>query len=83
MQTALSFSTVQKRFGPVPALRGLSFSVQPGEFFGLVGVNGAGKTTLIKCLLDFCALDGGAIEICGVRHREPRSRENLIYLPVR
>ena len=83
MQTALSFSAVQKHFGAVPALRGLSFAVRRGEFFGLVGVNGAGKTTLIKCLLDFCSLDSGTIEICGVPHREPRSRENLIYLPER
>ena len=54
-----------------------------GEFFGLVGVNGAGKTTLIKCLLDFCDADGGAIEIFGVPHRDTAARARLAYLPER
>jgi ABC-2 type transport system ATP-binding protein len=44
-------------------------------------VNGAGKTTLIKCLLDFCFMDAGTIEIFGVSHREPRSREPLAFCP--
>lgn len=83
MTPALSLSSVQKHFGPVRALSDVSFSVEQGEFFGLVGVNGAGKTTLIKCLLDFCAIDGGEITICGRPHREPRSRENLVFLPER
>lgn len=83
MTNALSFSAVTKKFGPVAALSCVTFSVNRGEFFGLVGVNGAGKTTLIKCLLDFCSMDDGAIEICGVPHREPRSRESLVFLPER
>ena len=59
-ETALRFTGVVKNFGRAQALRGVTFDVTPGEFFGLVGVNGAGKTTLIKCLLDFCDVsDGG------------------------
>jgi ABC-2 type transport system ATP-binding protein len=48
--------------------------LRAGECFGLVGVNGAGKTSLIKCLLDFCALDGGSIEIFGQPHHRPAAR---------
>lgn len=81
--SALSFSAVEKKFGPLSVLAEVTFSVARGEFFALVGGNGAGKTTLLKCLLDFCSLDGGAIEICGTPHREPRARENLVFLPER
>jgi ABC-2 type transport system ATP-binding protein len=50
---------------------------------GLTGVNGAGKTTLIKCLLDFCELDSGAIEVHGLEHRRPQARSHLAFLPER
>ncbi|MES2354566.1 MAG: ABC transporter ATP-binding protein [Pseudomonadota bacterium] len=83
MTNALSFSNVTKKFGAVDALSEVTFSVARGEFFALVGVNGAGKTTLIKCLLDFCAVDGGNINICGASHREFSSRKNLAFLPER
>lgn len=47
----------------------------------IVGVNGAGKTTLFKCLLDFCAIQSGRIEIFGVAHVSPPSRAPLAFLP--
>ena len=47
-ETALRFTGVVKNFGRAQALRGVTFDVAPGEFFGLVGVNGAGKTTLLN-----------------------------------
>jgi len=62
---------------------GFSLEVRRGEFFGLVGVNGAGKTTLIKCLLDFCDADGGAIEIFSVPHTTTAARARIAYLPER
>ena len=80
---ALHFEQVSKRFGEVPALTDFTLEVGSGEFFGLVGVNGAGKTTLIKCLLDFCDVDAGTIEIFGVKHRLTTSRSRLAFLPER
>ena len=80
---ALRFAGVSKCYAGAPALSDVSFDVQRGEFFGLVGENGAGKTTLIKCMLDFCDLDGGAIEIFGIAHRVTESRASLAYLPER
>jgi ABC-type polysaccharide/polyol phosphate transport system ATPase subunit len=47
------------------ALREVSFSVQPGEFFGVVGRNGSGKSTLLKCLAGIYRLDGGEIYVDG------------------
>jgi ABC-2 type transport system ATP-binding protein len=72
-----------KRFGKAEVLRRVDLALAPGEFLGLAGVNGAGKTTLIKCLLDFCAIDGGTIELFGVPHTVPRSRARLAFLPER
>jgi ABC-2 type transport system ATP-binding protein len=82
-EIALRFAGVTKHYGPVAALRDVSFEVSSGEFFGLVGVNGAGKTTLLKCLLDFCDTDGGSIEIFGTSHRLTAARRRLAFLPER
>ncbi|MBI3042478.1 MAG: ABC transporter ATP-binding protein [Betaproteobacteria bacterium] len=82
-EIALRFARVAKTYAGVPALSEFSLEVARGEFFGLVGVNGAGKTTLIKCLLDFCDTDGGAIEIFDLPHRATAARARLAFLPER
>ena len=79
--SALRFEQVSKTFGTTVALQSLTLTVRRGEFFALAGVNGAGKTTLIKCLLDFCEPDAGAIEIFGVPHRQTKARQPLGFLP--
>jgi len=80
---ALRLQQVTKRYGPASVLRGVDLELRAGECFGLVGVNGAGKTSLIKCLLDFCALDGGSIDIFGLPHHRPAARQPLGFLPER
>jgi ABC-2 type transport system ATP-binding protein len=47
------------------ALRDVSFAVEPGEFFGVVGRNGSGKSTLLKCLAGIYATDAGRIYVNG------------------
>ena len=56
---------VEKRFGAVHALRGLSLEVARGEFFGLLGPNGAGKTTLISALGGLVVPDAGSLAVMG------------------
>lgn len=80
---ALRISNLHKSYGNAVALADLSLDIAPGEFFGLVGANGAGKTTLIKCLLDFCDVQSGTVEIFGVPHRQTASRSRLGFLPER
>jgi ABC-2 type transport system ATP-binding protein len=80
---ALEFRQVCKRYGRADALRQASFTVAPGECFGLVGENGAGKTTLLKCLLDFCQADSGQILIQGVSHDAAHARACMAFLPER
>lgn len=80
---AIRFQSVAKRYGATQVLCDVDLEVDTGEFFGLVGMNGAGKTTLVKCLLDFCALDSGSIEIFGLSHRLTKARNPIVFLPER
>jgi len=82
-QSAVRFDQVRKTYDRLPVLKGIDLDLAPGATFGLVGINGAGKTTLIKCLLDFCHIDGGRIEIFGIRHTDSHSRARLAFLPER
>jgi len=63
--TIIFTDQVEKRYGPVHALRGVSLEVQPGEIFGLLGRNGAGKTTLVKILLGIAKPSRGQAWLLG------------------
>ncbi|PID78814.1 ABC transporter [bacterium DOLJORAL78_65_58] len=62
---------------------GVSFSVNRGEVFALLGHNGAGKTTTINCILDLIRADGGSVQILGLANTEVASRRRVGYLPER
>lgn len=71
---------VTKRFGDNIAVDNLSYTVKPGEIFGLLGHNGAGKTTTIRMILNLIKPDGGRISVMG----KPVSQEvkdSIGYLP--
>ncbi|MBO0877276.1 MAG: ATP-binding cassette domain-containing protein [Pseudonocardia sp.] len=56
-----------KRFGPVEAVRDLSFTVEPGQVTGFLGPNGAGKTTTLRAALGLVTPTEGEVAINGVR----------------
>ena len=59
--TAISIDRVEKRFGAVRAVAGVTLEVRDGEFFTLLGPSGCGKTTLLRTVAGFADLDSGAI----------------------
>ncbi len=74
---ALKMTGIEKRFGPVRALSGVSFSVRPGTVHALVGENGAGKSTLMKVLAGVYSPDAGTIEIGGQAQKFSNPAESL------
>jgi ABC-2 type transport system ATP-binding protein len=56
---------VEKRYGAVHALSGVSLAIEQGEFFGLLGPNGAGKTTLINVIAGLARADAGSVSVMG------------------
>lgn len=63
--TAVVIDQVEHRYGERQALAGVSFSVDDGEIFGLLGPNGSGKTTLFRILSTLLPLRTGAVSIRG------------------
>lgn len=61
----IEFDAVQRRFGDRAVLRGLSFRVEPGTVYALLGRNGSGKTTALRILLGFLAPHGGTARVLG------------------
>jgi ABC-2 type transport system ATP-binding protein len=57
---------LQKSYGAVHAVRGVSFDARPGEIFGLLGPNGAGKTTTLECIIGLRTPDAGSVNLCGI-----------------
>ena len=79
MELAVRCQNLQKRYGDVVAVDGLSFEVRRGECYGLLGPNGAGKTTTIEILEGLLAPDGGDVEVLGRRWKtdEEQLRQRL------
>jgi ABC-2 type transport system ATP-binding protein len=71
---------VSKTFGTVRALDDVSFNVEPGRIFGLLGANGAGKTTCMRVVLDILRADSGDVTWQGTRNCD-LPRDTWGYLP--
>ena len=78
---ALEVDALRKRFGAVEALRGVSFSLAPGQVFGYLGPNGAGKTTTLRILLGLVRASEGSARIAGIDASDPRSRGDIGFVP--
>ncbi|HYG69386.1 MAG TPA: ATP-binding cassette domain-containing protein [Anaeromyxobacteraceae bacterium] len=69
----IALEGVKKRFGPVEALRGVSFEVPDGRITGLLGPNGAGKTTALRLVYGALAPDAGRVVVDGIEVSRDRA----------
>ena len=74
-----------KRFGDIPAIENVSFKIEPGEIFALLGPNGSDKTTTLKCMVGLVKPTSGKVLLDGVDPwRNSRAAKRLLsYLPQR
>jgi len=80
---ALEVVGLEKRYGPLEALRQVSFHVQEGEMFGLLGPNGAGKTTLTSIVAGLVCPTAGSVRLFGqeVHYEDREARRSLGLVP--
>jgi ABC-2 type transport system ATP-binding protein len=82
-EDAIVAEALGKRYGPVQALAGVTFSVRAGEVFGLLGPNGAGKSTTVRVLTTLTRPDAGRAFVAGhdVVRAANRVRRSIGYVP--
>ena len=67
--TVIEVANLQKRYGGQVAVDDVSFTVEAGEIFGVVGPNGSGKTTTVECVEGLRRPDGGTVRVLGLDPR--------------
>lgn len=85
MEPVVYLDSVSRRFGSVCAVNGVSFTIQPGEVFGLLGPDGAGKTTLLRMMAGVLQPDEGTLRLHGSAMPSERHRvqHRIGYMPQR
>lgn len=79
----LDVESVRKRYDQIEAVRGVSFRIEPGEVFGLLGENGSGKSTLNKMIVGLLRPDSGTIRVAGhdVQQEPEDAKAAIGFLP--
>ena len=82
MEYAIQIDSLVRSYGEVKAVKGISFNVNKGEMFGLVGPDGAGKTTTIRILCGLLAADSGEAIIFNedIKKHKRNVQKNIGYL---
>ncbi|MDV6011605.1 ABC transporter ATP-binding protein [Haloechinothrix sp. LS1_15] len=70
----IEVANLRKAYGETVAVDDVSFTVDEGEIFGIVGRNGAGKTTAVECVAGLRTPDAGSITVAGLDPRADRDR---------
>ena len=79
----IEVNDIRKSFGPIQAVRGVSFKVKKGEILGFLGPNGAGKSTTMRMITGFLSPTGGSASVCGhdVVSSPVAAKKQIGYLP--
>src|SRR2546423_13431525 len=79
----IEINQLNRRYGKVEAVNGLTLRVSAGRCYGFFGRNGAGKTTTIKCLLNLLQPTSGTVRVFGLdpRKNEVEVKSRLAYVP--
>jgi ABC-2 type transport system ATP-binding protein len=80
---AISVQNLTKHYGSFEAVKGISFSIDEGEIYGLIGPNGAGKTTTLRILSTLLTITSGNVSILGhdLGGQASSIRKFISYLP--
>ena len=81
-KTVIEVRDLQRRFGDFYAVNNISFAVQQGEVFGLLGANGAGKSTTFRMLCGLLPPSSGTLRVAGadLRHAAATARGRIGYM---
>lgn len=79
----LNVQNLKKHFGPIEAVRGVSFTVGKGEVLGFLGPNGAGKSTTMRMVTGFIPPTEGTAQVCGfdILTQPVEAKAQFGYLP--
>ena len=72
-----------KNYGPIQAVKGITFTINKGEIFGLIGPNGAGKTTALRIVSTLLQITSGTVKVMNhdVEKQADEVRKLISYLP--
>ncbi len=79
MNSIIEVNNLEKKYGDINAVNGVSFSVEQGEVFGILGPNGAGKTTTVEIIEGLRKPNAGSIKVCNIDAlKEPQRIKELV-----
>lgn len=83
MDAVIQIENLEKNYGDLPALKGISLTVNEKEIFGLIGPNGAGKTTALRIISTLIQVTSGEVKVFGydIQKQADKIREKISYLP--
>ncbi|HPE70006.1 MAG TPA: amino acid ABC transporter ATP-binding protein [Thermotogota bacterium] len=78
MSALVEIDNLHKRFGTLEVLKGISYSVQPGEVVGVIGPSGGGKSTMLRCINHLEKYEKGSITFDGILVDEKKVNINQV-----